>query len=105
MRKICSSSVKFIYAFLSVLYLIVLPLFILFGSHLLPHSLVAKASTPIIVYLFVVGGLYLISAVYAFKSKRIGLILGVIASWIGVIPWIASILSGGSFFIKEDFRE
>ena len=104
MRKPQIKSLVAIYAFLSVLYLIVFPLIVFYGSHLLPKSILAKINLYLIIYLFAVGILYLVSTICVFRSKDIGHILGLIASWIGIIPWLASILSGGYLLLRKEVK-
>lgn len=105
MKQLCVSSIKVTYAFLTVLYLIVFPFGIYLSGYFFPKSFIAKIDLPIILYLLVVGILYLISTVYTYRSKRIGFVLGVVASYMGVIPWIGSILGGGYLFLHKEIKK
>jgi uncharacterized membrane protein YbhN (UPF0104 family) len=107
MKKLWFLSIIGGYSTLSVFFLIMFPLMFYVSSSNFPNSYAAKIKLPAIIYSVVVGVLYLISAIYVFKSKRIGLILGVIASLIGVFlvfPLAGLFVSGAYFFVKEEFE-
>ncbi|MFH1360954.1 MAG: hypothetical protein ABIJ41_08010 [Candidatus Omnitrophota bacterium] len=105
MKKFLISSVKATYATLSLLYIVIFPYLIGVMSQAFPNSLIAKLSFKMTAYFFIVGILYLVSTIYAYRSKRIGYILGIIASYMGIIPWIGSILGAGYLVARKKWNQ
>ena len=108
MKKLWFLSIKVGYSTLSAFFLIIFPLMFYINSSISPNSFGAKIKPPVIIYSVVVGVLYLISAIYVFKSKKVGLVLGVITSLIGVFlifPLAGLLVSIGYFFVKEEFEK